>query len=52
MGIIGTAVKVGVLAKLVQVARREASKPENRKRIADATDSLKQRSGAARRTGT
>lgn len=52
MGILGTALKVGVLSKVVQVVRREASKPENRQRIADATRSLKQRAGAGRRTGT
>lgn len=28
MGILGTALKVGVLGKMVQVVRREASTPE------------------------
>lgn len=43
MGLIGKALKVGVLAKLVQVVQREASKPENRKKIADAMDKVKNR---------
>jgi hypothetical protein len=48
MGFISKAVKIGVLGKLVQVAQREASKPENRKKIADAMDQLKKkRAGGA-----
>lgn len=43
MGFIGKAVKIGVLAKLAQVAAREAQKPENQKKIQDALASLKQR---------
>jgi hypothetical protein len=48
MGFISKAVKIGVLSKVVQVAQREASKPENRKKIADAMDQLKKkRAGGA-----
>jgi hypothetical protein len=43
MGFIGKAVKIGVLAKLAQVAAREAKKPENQKKIQDAVTALKQR---------
>jgi hypothetical protein len=41
MGLLGKVVKIGVLAKVVQVVQREASKPENRKKIEDAVDKLK-----------
>jgi hypothetical protein len=48
MGLISKAVKIGILGKLVQVAQREASKPENRKKIADAMEQLKKkRAGGA-----
>lgn len=43
MGLISKAVKIGVLGKLIQVAQREASKPENRKKIADAMEQLKKK---------
>jgi hypothetical protein len=43
MGLISKAVKIGILGKLVQVAQREASKPENRKKINDALEQLKQK---------
>jgi hypothetical protein len=51
MGLLGTAVKIGVIGKVAQIVQREASKPENRKKIADAMNSLKQRAGSARRPG-
>ena len=41
MGLIGKALKIGILAKVVQVVQREASKPENRKKIEDAVNQLK-----------
>jgi hypothetical protein len=41
MGLIGKALKIGVLAKVVQVVQREASKPENRKKIGEAVDKVK-----------
>ncbi len=41
MGLIGKALKIGILAKVVQVVQREASKPENRKKIEDAVSQLK-----------
>ncbi|MDQ2749508.1 MAG: hypothetical protein ABI775_01965 [Pseudonocardiales bacterium] len=41
MSLISKALKIGVVAKLVQVVQREASKPENRKKIADAVDKVK-----------
>ena len=43
MGLMGKALKIGVLAKVVQVVQREASKPENRKKIEDAVNQLKNR---------
>jgi hypothetical protein len=49
MGLLGKAVKIGVIGKVAQIVQREASKPENRKKIADAMNSLKKRSGSARR---
>ncbi|MFN2518362.1 MAG: hypothetical protein ABR604_04845 [Jatrophihabitantaceae bacterium] len=53
MGILGKAVKIGVLAKVVQIVQREASKPENRKKAADALNRYKGRAagqgGHARR---
>ena len=53
MGLISKAVKIGILGKLIQVAQREASKPENRKKIADAMDQLKaKRAGGAARVNT
>lgn len=48
MGMIGTALKIGVLAKIVQVVQREARKPENREKINAAMGSAKQRSAQAR----
>jgi hypothetical protein len=41
MSLIGKALKIGLLAKVVQVVQREASKPENRKKIAEAVDKVK-----------
>ncbi len=53
MGFIGKAVKLGVLAKLAQVAAREARKPENQKKIQDAVASFQQRrSGKATGPGS
>jgi hypothetical protein len=52
MSLLGKALKIGVVGKAIQVAQREASKPENRKKIADAVNSLKNRSGGTRRTGS
>jgi hypothetical protein len=43
MGLIGKALKIGALAKVVQVVQREASKPENRKKIAEVVDKIKSR---------
>ncbi len=55
MGMLGKALKIGVLAKVVQLVQREASKPENRKKISDAMNKLKERgasgTGGARRAG-
>jgi len=48
MGMLGTALKIGVLGKIIQVVQREARKPENRKKINAAMDSAKQRSARAR----
>ncbi|MDT4911472.1 MAG: hypothetical protein QOC66_600 [Pseudonocardiales bacterium] len=52
MGMLSKAVKIGVLGKLIQVAQREASKPENRKKIADAMEQVKKRAGGASRHGS
>jgi hypothetical protein len=46
MSLLGKALKIGVLAKVVQVVQREASKPENRKKIADAVEKVKGMRGA------
>lgn len=43
MGLIGKALKLGALATVVQVVQREASKPENRKKIEDAVNQFKNR---------
>ncbi len=43
MGFIGKAVRLGVLAKVVQVVQREASKPENRKKAMEAVNKFKSR---------
>jgi hypothetical protein len=43
MGMIGKALRLGVLAKVVQVVQREASKPENRKKAMDALNKYKSR---------
>lgn len=51
MGLIGKALKIGVLAKVVQVVQREASKPENRKKIADAMDKVKNMRSTGGTTG-
>lgn len=52
MGFLGKAVKIGVIGKVIQVAQREASKPENRKKINDAVASFKnKRSGGPARHG-
>lgn len=47
MGMLGKALKIGVLAKVVQVVQREAAKPENRKKAADAVAKLRSRAGRA-----
>jgi hypothetical protein len=52
MGMLGKALKVGAVGKVVQVVQREAQKPANRKKIADAVDRMKQRrSGRTPRAG-
>ncbi|HEX3336788.1 MAG TPA: hypothetical protein VHS54_10025 [Jatrophihabitans sp.] len=48
MGLLGKALKIGVVAKAIQVAQQQAAKPENRKKIDDAVSSLKQRAKARR----
>jgi hypothetical protein len=52
MGMIGTVFKIGVISKVVQLVQREASKPENRKKINDVVTSVKnQRSRRAQGPG-
>jgi hypothetical protein len=43
MGFVKTLVKGAVVAKLVQVAQRELSKPENQQKIKQAVQKLQQR---------
>ncbi|MDT4924032.1 MAG: hypothetical protein QOG01_1745 [Pseudonocardiales bacterium] len=52
MGLLGKALKIGLVAKAIQVAQQQAAKPENRKKINDAVSSLKQRAATARRGKT
>lgn len=52
MGLLGKALKIGLVAKAIQVAQQQAAKPENRKKINDALSSLKQRAATARRGKT
>jgi hypothetical protein len=50
MGMFGKVLKVGAVGKLAQVVQREASKPENRKKVMDAVNNLKnRRSGGSAR---
>lgn len=51
MGMISKALKLGALAKIVQVVQREASKPENRKKATDAMNKVQNRRPGAGRTG-
>lgn len=43
MSMLGKALKIGVLAKVIQVVQREASKPENRQKVSDAVSKYKNR---------
>ena len=43
MGFVKTLVKGAVVAKLVQVAQRELSKPENQQKIKQAVQKVQQR---------
>ena len=43
MGIIKGAIKAGVIAKLVQVAQRELSKPENQRKAKEMLNKIQQR---------
>ncbi len=43
MSLIGKALKIGMVAKAVQLAQREANKPENRQKITEAVNKLKNR---------
>lgn len=47
MGMIGKALKLGVLVKVVQVVQREASKPENREKISAAVSKYRSRNAGA-----
>jgi hypothetical protein len=47
MGFVKTLIKGAVVAKLVQVAQRELSKPENQRKIKDAFQKVQQRRGGA-----
>jgi hypothetical protein len=46
MGFVKTLVKGAVVAKLVQVAQRELSKPENQRKIKETFQKVQQRRGA------
>ncbi len=50
MGMLKNALRLSIVAKLAQVAQREASKPENRKKISDAVAKLRNRGAAASST--
>jgi hypothetical protein len=47
MGFVKTLVKGAVIAKLVQVAQRELSKPENQRKAKEMFQKLQQRRGGA-----
>jgi len=51
MGMFGKVMKVGAVSKLAHVVQREASKPENRRKVMDAVTNLRNRrsAGPARR---
>ncbi len=43
MGLIGNLVKAGIVVKVAQVAQRELSKPENRRKIKEGLTKLQQK---------
>lgn len=45
MSLLGKALKIGVIAKVAQVAQRELSKPANRQKIQDAVNKYKGKAG-------
>jgi hypothetical protein len=53
MGMFAKLVKVSAVAKAVQIARREAAKPENRQKALDAYNKFRaRRAGGQGRVGT
>jgi hypothetical protein len=50
MGLFKGAAKVAILAKVVDVVRREAAKPENQRKAKELFEKAKQRKGAVRRS--
>ena len=48
MGFLGKAAKAGLAAKAIQIARREASKPENQRKAKELVQRLADRRGRAR----
>lgn len=49
MGLFKGAMKAGIAAKVIQVARREAAKPENQAKARELVRRLQQRRAATRR---
>jgi hypothetical protein len=50
MGFLKGAAKTAVLAKVIDVVRREAAKPENQRRAKELIQRARTRKGAARRS--
>lgn len=50
MGFLRGAIKTAVAAKLIDVVRREAAKPENQRKAKELFDKARARKGSARRS--
>jgi hypothetical protein len=49
MGFLKTAIKAAIAAKVIDVVRREAAKPENQRKAKELLEKARQRKGAVRR---